>query len=395
MTTDALPWTPDFESYAIVHHLKSAAVDGDTVHVQWSDGKESQHHALWLRENSPDPETIHPLSREMLIDPLDIPFDIVPASVDVLDNGALQVAWSKGGLVSAYHPGWLRAYACFDDVRTVGNAASPTVKWSAETLVEPPTFNGSDALTNSSVYLQWLEALRDYGVARLEGLLVSEDTLGTVVERIGPVRETNFGRTFDVVVKDDPNSNAYTPAALVQHMDLATRELPPGLQFLFCRENSTSGGEGIFTDGFCIAADMQAEEPKHFEALRTIQWEFKNRAKDCDYRAVGPVFAHDASGAISEVRYTPWLRAPLYAPINTQRRAYSAIRALMVRNRDTKYHVRLTYKPGDLLAFDNRRVMHGRAGYDASGGNRHLHGCYMDRDDLLSCIRMMKRQISG
>ncbi|MGI9476084.1 MAG: TauD/TfdA family dioxygenase [Hyphomicrobiaceae bacterium] len=392
MTTDALPWTPDFESYAIVHHLKAVALDGDAVQVRWSDGKQSQHYALWLRENSPDPQTIHPLSREMLLDPLDIPSDIAPAEASVADNGSLQVVWSHGGLVSAYHPGWLRAHACFEDDWTAVQPSTTVVTWHAASLSEPPTFNGADALRNESVYLQWLEALHDYGLARLEGLPLGQGTLAEVVERIGPMRETNFGRTFDVVVTADPNSNAYTTAALVQHMDLATRELPPGLQYLLCRENSTSGGEGIYTDGFRIAADMQADDPEHFEALQSISWEFKNRAKDCDYRAVGPVFSHDANGTITAVRYTPWLRAPLKAPIKEQRRAYAAIRAFMARNRDPKYQVRLTYRAGDLLAFDNRRVLHGRASYDSNVGNRHLHGCYLDRDDLLSCIRMLRRR---
>ena len=392
MTTGALPWTPDFETYAIRHHIETSTVDGDVVRLRWSDGKESRHHALWLRENSPDPQTIHPLSREMLLDPLDIPLDVVPLAASVLGNGALKIVWSHDGLVSQYQPGWLRAHAYFVDGEALDASVRTTVTWDAATLTELPTFSGPAALEDTSIYLEWLEALRDYGVARLEGLPVGEDTLGKVVARIGPIRETNFGRTFDVVVKDDPNSNAYTPVALVQHMDLATREMPPGLQFLFCRENTTSGGEGVYTDGFRIAADMEEEETEQFEALCTVPWEFKNRAKDCDYRAFGPVFAQDDAGAITEVRFTPWLRAPLRNTVETQRRAYMAIRAFMARNRDARYQARLTYRPGDLLAFDNRRIMHGRASYDASGGKRHLHGCYMDRDDLLSCIRMIRRQ---
>ncbi|MGI9410067.1 MAG: TauD/TfdA family dioxygenase [Hyphomicrobiaceae bacterium] len=391
MTSRALPWTPDFERYAIVHRIVAATVNEDVVRVRWSDGRESLHHALWLRENSPDPDTIHPLSREMLLDPLDIPSDIAPSSAIVLDDGTLEVSWSHEALVSAYHPGWLRAHAYFDDEAATNGTAGTTVTWDASTLTAPLTFNGLKALEDESAYLGWLQALRDYGVARLEGLPIGADTLQRVVGRIGPMRATNFGRTFDVVVKDDPNSNAYTAAALVQHMDLATREMPPGLQFLFCRENSTHGGEGVYTDGFRIAADMKENDPAHFEALCSIRWEFKNRAKDCDYRAVGPVFAHDASGAITDVRFTPWLRAPLKASIVDQRLAYTAIRAFMTHNRDTKYQVRLTYRPGDLLAFDNRRILHGRASFDAAGGSRYLHGCYMDRDDLLSCIRTIER----
>lgn len=46
---------------------------------------------------------------------------------------------------------------------------------------------------------------------------------------------------------------------------------------------------------------------------------------------------------------------------------------------------------GDLLAFDNRRVLHGRRGYDAHGGKRFIEGIYGDRDDLHSSIRTLRR----
>jgi gamma-butyrobetaine dioxygenase len=50
------------------------------------------------------------------------------------------------------------------------------------------------------------------------------------------------------------------------------------------------------------------------------------------------------------------------------------------------------YEPGDLLAFDNRRVLHGRAGYEAKGGTRFIEGIYSDRDELYSRIRTLRRQ---
>ena len=53
----------------------------------------------------------------------------------------------------------------------------------------------------------------------------------------------------------------------------------------------------------------------------------------------------------------------------------------------------IRYQPGDLLAFDNRRILHGRAGYQAKGGTRFIEGIYSDRDDLYSKIRILKRQI--
>ncbi len=388
-----LPWTPDFETYRIDHTIRAAKIDGDAVVLEWDDGKRAAFHAIWLRENSPDEETIHPLSREMLIDPLDIPDDIVAERAEITTDGALQVAWSNDHRVSCYHPGWLRAHAYLQSSDAArGQAEAQPIKWTTADLSEPPTFDGPTALTNDNVFHDWLVALRDYGLARLVSLPTSAETLEQITSRIGVVRATSFGRTFDVVVQNNPNSNAFTSAALIQHMDLATREAPPDLQFLFCRTNSTSGGEGIYVDGFRVAEDMRAREPEHFATLCTTVWEFKNRATDCDYRSYGPIFDRAANGDLRSVRYTPWLRAPLKAPLDEQRRAYHAIRAFMRYNQRAAYQIRLTYRPGDLLVFNNRRILHGRMAYDEAGGRRHLHGCYMDADDLHSAIRMYRRR---
>ncbi|MDP9262638.1 MAG: TauD/TfdA family dioxygenase, partial [Actinomycetota bacterium] len=46
---------------------------------------------------------------------------------------------------------------------------------------------------------------------------------------------------------------------------------------------------------------------------------------------------------------------------------------------------------GDLFIVDNLRVLHGRTGYAASGGERHLQGCYADRDGLRSTLAVLSR----
>lgn len=388
MTDTSLPWTPDFDVYPTGPGLWSADISGAAVALTWADGRTSQHHALWLRENSPDPDTIHPLSREMAIGPLDLPEDIHPHCVAIDADGSLRVVWSHGAHVSRYHPGWLRAHAWFEEAES---RPSP-VLWTAAELSRPPTYDGPRALLDDAIFLDWLVALRDTGIARLEGLPCEEGMLELLVTRIGPLRETNFGRIYDLFIKDDPDSNAFTAAALSLHMDLPTRECPHGLQFLYCRENSTTGGEGLYVDGYRIAEDLRAEEPAHFAALSTVVWEFNNRAKNCDYRARGPVIALDETGRVSGIRFTPWLRSPLKAPLAEQERAYLSVRAFMRRSQDPAYQLSVRYRPGDLVAFDNRRVLHGRRAYDARGGRRYIEGTYADRDDLHSRIRTLQRK---
>lgn len=46
--------------------------------------------------------------------------------------------------------------------------------------------------------------------------------------------------------------------------------------------------------------------------------------------------------------------------------------------------------PGDILAFSNIRLLHGRTGYEDKNGNiRHIVGCYIDWDELYSRQRIL------
>ncbi|MEM7426222.1 MAG: TauD/TfdA family dioxygenase [Pseudomonadota bacterium] len=385
-----LPITPDFDHWPVDHAIVNATVEDTAVRVSWADGKSCAYHAALLRENCPDQKTLHPLSREAVISPLDFPECPLILSAGTDDSGALTVEWAPGGHRSRYHPGWLRAHGWFGEETAPGSL----MLWKGAEQAEPPTFDGPSALRDPGIMLTWLEALRDYGVARLEALPQRDGLLEELVSEIGPIRESNFGRTYTLALKDEPDSNAFTSDALLQHIDMPTRECPHGLQFLYCRENSTAGGEGIYCDGYRIAADMETEEPEHHLSLTTDIWEYNNRSRTSSYRAAGPVVERDGAGQVTGIRYNTWLRAPLKAPVEIQKRAYAAYRAFAARAQDPEYQMIIAYRPGDLLAFDNRRALHGRRGYDAKGGSRFIEGVYADRDDLHSRIRSLKRKLS-
>ncbi|MBY6141916.1 TauD/TfdA family dioxygenase [Leisingera daeponensis] len=388
--TERYPITPDFDGWPVTVPPVAARPEDGALAVEWADGQVSRYHPFFLAENDPSPDTLHPLSRETTLSPLDLPEDLAAVSADIEPDGTIAVQWSHGRAASRFHPGWLRGNGWFG-----GEPESAAeVLWTAAEQPEPPTFDGPEALRDPALFLAWLTALRDYGVARLENLPSEDGLLIRIAERVGPVRESNFGRMYTLEIKDDPDSNAFTSAALMQHIDMPTRECPHGLQFLFCRGNTTSGGEGIYADAYRIAADLAAEEPRHFEALCDIRWTYNNRSKTSSYKATGPVIERSRTGRITGIRYNTWLRAPLVAPLAEQDRAYRSYRAFTARAQDAKCQMKFAYKPGDLLAFDNRRALHGRNGYDARGGTRFIEGLYSDRDDLHSAIRSLERSLS-
>ncbi|MDX1433774.1 MAG: TauD/TfdA family dioxygenase [Gammaproteobacteria bacterium] len=384
------PPTPDFDCYPCTVAARDARVEGDLVRIEWDDGVVSRFHLLWLRDNAADEDTLNPVTREQTLDISTLPAELHAASARIDPTGALAVHWLPEDRTVRYHQGWLRAFDYSNDALEWGRLpdAEP---WTPASLPAPLDFDGPGFLERDEVLGEALGAVLAHGIARLRGVPTEPGTVGRVARRIGPIRETNFGLLFDVRAKPDADSNAYTTLELLPHTDLPTREYEPGLQLLHCLENTARGGRAVMVDGLAVAGDIRREAPEHWHALTTIAWNFSNRARDTDYRFRSPIIVLDDRGEVAELRVNNFLRAPLSAPFDVVEAAYAGLLELQSRLRDERYRMTFDYRPGDLVVFDNRRVLHGREAFDQSGGARWLQGCYLERDELRSRWRVLAR----
>jgi gamma-butyrobetaine dioxygenase len=48
---------------------------------------------------------------------------------------------------------------------------------------------------------------------------------------------------------------------------------------------------------------------------------------------------------------------------------------------------------GDLVVFDNQRILHGRTAFSSAKYPRHLRGCYLTRDSVYSQAALLRREI--
>ncbi len=109
--------------------------------------------------------------------------------------------------------------------------------------------------------------------------------------------------------------------------------------------------------------------------------------------AARPVVLRPGEGRVVEVRLANFLRGPLDLPAEDVVRHYRAYRTFIALTREPRFQFEYRLNPGDLLVFDNRRVLHARRAFDLQQGQRHLQGCYVDRDELLSRIRVLERTL--
>ncbi|MEM9851082.1 MAG: TauD/TfdA family dioxygenase [Pseudomonadota bacterium] len=379
------PLAPDFSPHVSDVPLTRAAIDGDWLDLAWQDNLTWRVYGMFLRENEVIPGVVSPITRERELEIDAMPLTAKFAGADIVGSD-LAVTWDDGA-TSLFSGAWLRDMA-------VGlwrpEAHLPDITpWTTADLAEPPSFDGPAFL--SGAMGEPLTVLWRYGFARLRGLPTDPGTVQRVAEVIGTVRNSNFGFLFSVETKPDPDSNAYRAVPLDAHTDLATRELQPGFQLLHCRQNTATGGESTMVDGFAVAETIRAEDANAYQALNTLNWVFTNRHRDSDYRWSGPIIETDATGTPVEIRNTGFLRFfPDMADADIPR-AYAALRRFTELCRSPAYRMATPFAPGDLVIFDNRRVLHGRASFDPQSGVRQLEGCYLDRDEVASRLRILAR----
>ncbi|WP_338473986.1 gamma-butyrobetaine dioxygenase [Pseudomonas sp. MS646] len=379
----------DFRSYPLVCALDTVKPLADQVLVTWADGRVSPFHHQWLRDNCPCPQCVYSVTREQVLEIVDVPEDLAPDTTWLDDEGCLCVDWQDGHQ-SRFDPGWLRAHAYDGPSRTERLASKPQHRlWQHDLPL--PVFDYQAVVEDADALLQWLLAVRDIGLTQVRGVPTEPGSLQRLAQRISFIRESNFGVLFNVQSKADADSNAYTAFNLPLHSDLPTRELQPGLQFLHCLVNDAQGGESIFVDGFAVAEALRQEAPDDFEALCRIPVEFRNKDRHSDYRCLAPIIALDALGHVAEIRMANFLRGPFDTSAEQMPGLYRAYRRLIALTREPRLRLVRRLEPGQLWCFDNRRTLHARNAFDPATGARHFQGCYVDRDELLSRIRVLQR----
>jgi gamma-butyrobetaine dioxygenase len=178
------------------------------------------------------------------------------------------------------------------------------------------------------------------------------------------------------------------------HTDNPYRTPVPTLQLLHCLTSSVAGGVNTLVDGFRVTDELRQFNPSSFDVLTRTPLRFRYVDHRADLETWAPVIECDARGGVSTIRFNTRSALPSPTPaeeVSAWYRAYATFAHLI---RESRFPVEVSLQPGDLMLLDNRRVLHGRSGYDPRAGARHLQGCYADVDSLRSSIAVLKRTLS-
>lgn len=375
----------------------SATIDADgrVLRLGFSNGDEARFHAIWLRDNAQDSQTRDPGNRQRLIRIEDIPHDTTLADASAI-NGGVRLRFAPDDHTTWFPADWLLSHRYDrDPVTDIGRAPSTSELWRGDS----PDLQAHDfsvIRTDDRARLAYLDDLVRLGAAVLSNAPTTHGTVLEIAELAGPVRETNYGRLFDVRAEPDPINLAYSGLGLQAHTDNPYRDPAPTVQVLHCLENTVEGGETTLVDGFAAACHLRDTDPKSFQLLSHYPARFRFDGDGVtDLRARRPLIELSPDGEIQSVRFNNRSAAPLAdVPFRHVEKWYSACRAFAASVALPGFRTSFSLSPGMAFVVDNRRVMHARSAFSSSG-SRWLQGCYADMDAVESEWRVLSRPMAS
>ncbi len=346
--------------------------------------------AIWLRERCRDPEQLDPDTRQRLFDPHRLPVDLALTGIrDDPDGAGIRIDFSDG------HSGWYAREQLVDDVlaEIEGTDGLPEVTpWDASLPLSQMRFHWPTVVAGGDGLGAAAGRFLEYGFIVLHDVPTEPERILEVARTFGHPRETNFGTYFEVYSRPRSNDLAYRAVALGPHTDNPYREPVPGIQLLHCLVNETSGGLSTLVDSLAVAQQLCHEDPDGLELLATIpvRFRFVDQGEELIERRT--IIQCDVDGCMTGVHYSPRLD---YLPVldeETTRRFQAARRRLGELFTDPRFELQFPLQAGELMMFDNSRVLHGRTAYDPAEGRRHLQGCYIDLDGPRSLYRTHVRR---
>ena len=362
--------------------------------VHWENGEISKYPYLYLRDNCPSPLTIHS-NGQKLIETSAINPAIRPKTSELNNGTEVLINWDTEDHTSVFSAQWLFNHrlskAAIAERRQQRIAREPAELWDDTLNNNIPVGDYTEVLVSDEALCAWLENVSRYGFAVLRNVPAELGMVCKVVELFGYVRETNYGKLFDVKTTVNPNNLAFTSLGLSAHTDNPYRNPTPTLQLLHCLQSSAIGGNSVVVDGFKVIADLKLHSPQMFHLLSTTPVTFRFENQQEWIERTDTIIGLDVFGEVNAIRFNNRSVQAFEVDEDNMPAFYAAYQHLARMIDDERYFVQFKMEATDLFIVDNERVMHGRSAYDGATGERFLQGTYADRDGLLSKLRVLKR----
>ena len=259
-------------------------------------------------------------------------------------------------------------------------------------MYQPNSVSYDEVVSSDDALLSSLEALRSAGVVHISDAPRTDEATVTLAERFGPIRVTSYGQVQVFITTADAKTAAHTGNPQTPHTDEPFRYSPPGFLFFHMVEGASVGsGTTVLVDGFAAAEQLRRQSPDAFDVLASTKVEFHRQHEgEVRFSTRSTILTVDDDGALNGVRINTRCLAPLSPDADGD--VLDAIRELCAIIEESRNQLLLHLHSGDMLVFDNHRIMHGRTGF-SDVEPRHLRSCNVDRDEVHSRHRLLAHQL--
>ena len=400
---------------------------------------------MTLRDMCTCPRCVDQSTRQKLFSTVEIPPDISLRNVTELPNG-VEIQWSNDlpgfdeSHKSVFPKEIFDAMAARGSSKTLPSLPARRLWTDSQFRKEVPDLTYEAYMEDDTILYKALQQLHSHGLLFLKDVPESAESVSRIVQRIGPLKNTFYGETWDVRSVPEAKNVAYTSQDLGFHMDLMYMEQPPHLQFLHCIRSSAVGGASLFTDSFKAVSELFHTDEDAFCDLEMRLITFHYDHIDSHYyqqsrplielaplrfgtstfpnykgfrifatrKATDPYLLEmfKLEDYLEAVSWAPPFQAPFQSAnshltgsaqnLTTEiehhvRFWYPAARKFNdIIHKEENIHERMM-KPGECVLFDNRRVLHARKAFEVAdaGKERWLRGAYLDKDPFMSKLRVL------
>ncbi|KAI1816692.1 trimethyllysine dioxygenase [Poronia punctata] len=383
------------------------------IHPIKVDNVDDAAYSLFLiqyRDNCRCSTCVNQQTRQRNFNTFDIAQDIQPSSMKA-DESGLTIQWSNDSHESVYAWDFLEPYI-------KGSRPGPEdiqFEYFGADGHRDARISYSDVINNKENALGRLtDMIRRKGFAFVTDVPTeSAKPTEQVLRKIAFIRETHYGGFYDFIPDLALADTAYTNLALAAHTDNTYFTDPSGLQAFHLLSHTQTGtkaaannnidnlgGQSLLVDGFHAASTLKSEEPGYFRILSSVglPWHASgNEGITISPDRLYPVIELDDDSDDEKIHRIRWNNDDRgVVPLGEEGKGkgkgkgrekfsasewYEAARKWdeILRRRDMEFWVQL--EPGNVLIFDNWRVLHGRSAFT---GVRRICGGYINRDDFIS-----------
>ncbi|XP_011360879.1 gamma-butyrobetaine dioxygenase [Pteropus medius] len=379
---------------------KAEVLDGaHLMQILWHDGEESFYPAVWLRDNCQCPNCYldSAKARKLLVEALDVNIGIKDL---MFDRKKVHITWPNEHF-SDFEADWLKK-RCFSQharEKLQRELFLPECQyWGSE--LQLPSLDFEDVLRNDEHAYKWLSSLKKVGIVRLTGASDKQGEVLKLGKRIGFLYLTFYGHTWQVQDKINANNVAYTTGKLSFHTDYPALHHPPGVQLLHCIKQTVTGGDSEIVDGFNVCRKLKEKNPQAFQILSSTFVDFTDIGVDyCDYsvQSKHKIIELDDKGQVVRINFNNATRDTIFdVPVERVQPFYAALKDFVDLMNCKEFKFTFKMNPGDVITFDNWRLLHGRRSYEAGTEiSRHLEGAYADWDVVMSRLRILQQSVQN